>query len=102
LEALMPKKRESAHDKRIRLAADVAHQERVRLGEAAKVFLEYHEHSTWAAYKLHSGTAPLTPESVAYMQQEIDLRKRRAAYAAEIKAELDAEKPPANPIGGTK
>jgi hypothetical protein len=102
LEALMRKKRETAQERRDRLAADAAHQEKLRLAAAGKVFLEYHENSSWAAHKLESGTAPLTPESVTFMQEALDGRKRLAAHEAKIKAELDAEKPPANPVGGTK
>lgn len=86
---------EKAADKRARLEA-------VRLKAAGKVFMEYHEDSAWAEHKLQSGTAPLTPESVRYMQDEIDLRKRRAKHEADIQAMLAAEKPAANPIGGTR
>jgi hypothetical protein len=98
----MAKKRETAQERRDRLAADAAHQEKLRLDAAEKVFMEYHENSSWALHKLASGTAPLTAESVVFMQEAIDGRKRMAAHAAAIKAELDAEKPPANPNGGTK
>lgn len=98
----MTKKRETAAERRDRLATTAKRVEAERLAEAGKVFMEYHEDSAWAAHKLASGTAPLTPESVMFMQQEIASRKAHKAHMDKIKAELDAEKPPANPIGGTK
>lgn len=98
----MTNKRETAAEKRDRLATVAKSAEATRLAAAGKVFMEYHRDSAWAAHKLQSGTAPLTAESVAYMQQELDIRKAAEAYDKKIKAELDAEKPPANPVGGVK
>jgi hypothetical protein len=89
--------------KRLRPVSDRARtKETSRLETAAKVFLEYHENSSWAHQKLQSGTAPLSPESVVFMQEALGARQRLALYDAKLKAELEAEYPPTNPVGGTK
>lgn len=91
----MSKKRETAKERRTRVAG-------AALAHAHKVFMDYHEDSSWAAEKLQSGTAPLTPESIKFMEQELTARAIRKAKMAEIDKELAAEKPPANPVGGTR
>jgi hypothetical protein len=98
----LKKIRVTAAEKRAKAAESARYQEKLRLEAAGKVFLTYHNDSSWAHHKLQSGTAPLSPESVDYMQVALDDRKRLADYDAKIKAQLDAEKPPANPAGGTK
>jgi hypothetical protein len=60
------------------------------------VFTEYHDTDdqsrAYAASKIASGTAPLTPESVRYMSEEIARRKAAKARAAAAQAELKKEK----------
>lgn len=55
-----------------------------RLVAASKVFLEFHENTSWAYDKLHSGTAQLNAESVKYMEQVIARRKDNAAHELEL------------------
>lgn len=86
------KPRETAQEKRDRLAADAAHQEKLRVEEARAVFMEYHEDSLWAANKLASGTAPLTPESVRFMRDELVARAVRKKRIAEIDAQIAKDK----------
>lgn len=58
-----------------------------RLKAAGKVFLEFHEATSWAHDKLGSGTADLSAESVLFMQREIARRKDVKAHAVNIAAE---------------
>lgn len=63
--------------------------------QARAVFLEYHDTDdvarAYAKAKLESGTAPLTPEAVAYMQGMLMLRKE-AKYQADKDAANDLAK----------
>lgn len=51
-----------------------------RLKAAGKVFMEFHEGTSWAHDKLTSGSADLSPEGVLFMQREIDRRKDVKAH----------------------
>lgn len=51
-----------------------------RLKDAGKVFLAFHEETSWAHDKLASGTADLSPESVVFMSRELTRRKDVAAH----------------------
>jgi hypothetical protein len=54
------------------------------------VYLEYHDNSPWAKAKVANGLV-LTPESVAYMQREIDERKlRHKLYLDQLQKEQAA------------
>ncbi len=55
--------------------------------EAERIFLEYHEGTSWAHDKLKSGTAGITAESVAFMVMEIARRRDIAAHAKAIAEE---------------
>jgi hypothetical protein len=60
------------------------------------VFTEYYDTDdqsrAYAANKIASGTAALTPESVRYMGEEIARRKAAKARAAAVEAELKKDK----------
>lgn len=75
-----------------------------RLKDAEKIFLEFHENTSWAHDKVRSGTAALTEEAVRFMQDELVRRKdikthedRLAAdnaaldLAAKVQANKEAE-----------
>lgn len=63
--------------------------------DAERVFLDYHDNSAWAKAKIVAGVH-LFPESVAYMQRELDERARAAAERDKnLKEESpDAQRPP--------
>lgn len=65
---------------------------------ASALWLEYHENQPWAQRKLQSGTVHLTPEALAYMEQEIESRAAYKAHEAAIKKQLENENavPPEN------
>lgn len=59
--------------------------------ESRAVYVEFHDTDdasrSYAKAKLDSGTAPLTPESVAYMRGAIAERKKAKARAEALAAE---------------
>ncbi len=57
---------------------------------AEKVFLEFHENTSWAQDKLRSGTAPLTPEAVEFMRRELNRRTDIKAHELELDAQNKA------------
>jgi hypothetical protein len=57
---------------------------------AGKVFLEFHEGTSWAHDKLASGTADLSPEGVVFMQREIDRRNDVKAHEQHLADENKA------------
>lgn len=70
--------------------AKVAAAEAARLKAAETVFLKFYEESSWAHDKVRSGTAALTPESVAFMQTELARRADKSAHEADLAAQNDA------------
>lgn len=61
-----------------------------RLKAASAVFLEFHESTSWAYDKLHSGTAQLSVESVKFMEREVARRKDARAHEADLAAQNEA------------
>jgi hypothetical protein len=57
----------------------------------AKLFLEYHRHSSWAVAKVQAGLR-VPPESIGYMQSEVDARARARAAREAIAKEIEDEK----------
>ena len=51
---------------------------------AEKIFLDFHEGSSWAHDKVRSGTAALNPEAVRFMQTELARRADMKAHAKEL------------------
>lgn len=60
-----------------------------------KIFLLYHQNTPWARAKVEAGVR-LTPESVAYMQQELDSRAlRKKLYDEQLAKDKGHEAQPA-------
>lgn len=59
--------------------------------QVAKVWLEYHDNELWAQRKLAAGLT-LTPEALAYMENEINARRLQKAADDKLRAEVEAER----------
>lgn len=65
-----------------------------------KVFLDYHRNSPWAVAKVKAGVG-LFPESVAYMQRELDERARAEAERKKILEKDDTDETQQPPKAAT-
>lgn len=90
----MSKAEQAARNARARAVLDFITKQQAELQAAhVAMFLAFHDDSAWAQAKVKSGTVRHTAEGFTFLSNAVARRAEQKAYAAELDAELEKEKP---------